>query len=342
MANNVAEFVLRITTEGKGDAQALAGQLTQLDQIGKQTAGSMVSAATAQRAYTVEITQTNSRLVRLTQDWGNLQGQVDQFTAHTLRDFASTSAHVLTQWIEGTANAKQAFTGFVASVIEGIIQIMIQQTIAHALGIGLTQAAATTQTAANAEITASAAPAAATEAAATFGANSVGVALVIAAVLAGIGALIATSSHHAAGGPIYGPGGETGDSIPAWLSHNEFVQPASAHRFYGTDVMEALRTHQIPRDRLRELIENRTFSVGSPPAPSHAFASGGIAVRLAAGGIAVSPRINVEPPPALFGDDAIEAWLASSAGQRALDRHLESRTHRLARHLKRAGGNRES
>lgn len=55
---------------------------------------------------------------------------------------------------------------------------------------------------------------------------------------------------NATGGYIRGPGGPTGDQIPAWLSDREFVQPAHAVDYYGADTMEALRKRQIPRERL--------------------------------------------------------------------------------------------
>src|SRR5882724_9171917 len=304
-ANNVAEIILRVTTEGQGNAQALAIQLTQLDQATNKVTATTLAAVTAQKAFNTEIGKTppspgsvsiaqvpppESHLEKTLRDWSDLQKQVDSFTTHTLRDFSATSAHALTQWIEGSKNAKQAFAGFVTSVLEGIIQIMLQQTIAHALGLTQAQVSAQTQTVANTEIAASAAPAAALTGAATFGANSVGVALVIAAVLGGVGALLALT-RKAEGGPVFGAGSETSDSIPVWLSHNEFVQPAAAHNYYGTDVMEAMRTRSIPREAIRASMEHRTFAYGGPAQPTRSFTEGGIAVRMAGGGIV--PTVNV-------------------------------------------------
>lgn len=37
------------------------------------------------------------------------------------------------------------------------------------------------------------------------------------------------------------------DNIPAWLTANEYVQPVSAVKYYGTDFMDAVRTRQFPR-----------------------------------------------------------------------------------------------
>lgn len=59
---------------------------------------------------------------------------------------------------------------------------------------------------------------------------------------------------HAAGGLITGPGTTTSDSIPAWLSNREYVQPAHAVDYYGADWMEAVRQHAIPRDAARGML----------------------------------------------------------------------------------------
>ncbi len=358
-ANNIAEIILKVTTEGQGNAQALAAQLTQLDQVTNKVMTTTVAATSAQKTFNAEIGKTSpaaglvakaqfqqppSQLEKLSQNWGDLQKQVDGFTTHTLRDFTSTSARALTQWIEGSKNAKQAFAGFVTSVLEGIIQIMLQQTIAHALGLTQAQVSAQTQTVANTEIAASAAPAAALTGAATFGANSIGVALVIAAVLGGVGALLALT-RKAEGGPVFGAGSETSDSIPAWLSQNEFVQPASAHNYYGTDVMEAMRTRSIPRDAIRASMEHRTFSLGGMVAqaslPVRAFAEGGIAVRMAGGGII--PNVSVGGATVLmaFGPQEIDRLMATSEMQKHLDDHLDRNRHRIVRHVKRSGGTRQ-
>ena len=55
------------------------------------------------------------------------------------------------------------------------------------------------------------------------------------------------AAEMAGGGRVSGSGTETSDSIPAMLSHNEFVQPAAAVRHYGTSFMEAVRTRRLPR-----------------------------------------------------------------------------------------------
>jgi len=305
MPNNIAEIILRVTTEGSENAQTLAGQFSQLDQIGKQVASSMTSAAIAQRNCTTELARSHSQLTALIQQWANLDGQVDHFAARTLQGFSSASARVFTQMIEGSKNASEAFRQFAQEVIEQILQMTIQwliaQTIMAPLGF-LSNGGSVTSPA-----------------------------------FAGLGPV----GSFPAGGPVFGPGTETSDSIPAWLSHNEFVQPAASHRYYGTDAMEALRTRSIPRERIREAMSGHTLSAGGPTLPMRGFAEGGIAVRLAGGGVAFRPTMSFTTPPVIIGDEAMAAWLATSAGQRALDAHLASRTGKIARRVQRAGGHRQ-
>jgi hypothetical protein len=326
--NNIAEIVLRVTTEGTQNAQMMANQLNQVDQAARQLSTSTLSATTAQRVCTTEVARTHSQLARLLQDWGDLERQVDHFSATTLRNFSSTSARALTEWIEGSGRAREAFRGFATSVIEGILQMMIQQAIAHALGLAQSREAGAQQSATNAEITASAAPAAAMQGAATFGSNATGVVAVIAAVAAAIGILAAMK--RAVGGPIYGPGSETSDSIPAWLSHGEYVHTAAAHRYYGTPAMDAINSRTIPRDAIHAAMSHRSFAVGGPVLALPAFAGGG-----AVGSASIPLAVSVGAPNVMLaiGDAEIERLAATSAMQQALFDHSAKnavRTSRLA------------
>ncbi|OQW93859.1 MAG: hypothetical protein BWK79_08910, partial [Beggiatoa sp. IS2] len=51
----------------------------------------------------------------------------------------------------------------------------------------------------------------------------------------------------ATGGLIKGPGTTTSDSIPAWLSHHEYVIPAKSVDYFGVDFFHSLRSLQMPR-----------------------------------------------------------------------------------------------
>jgi len=333
--NNIAEIVLRVTTEGTQNAQVMASQLNQVDQAARQLSASTLSATTAQRNCTAEVGRTHSQLARLLQDWCDLERQVDHFSATTLGNFSTTSARALTEWIEGSGRAREAFRGFATQVIQGLIQMIIQQGIAHALGMAQAREAGATQVATNAQITASAAPAAATQADATFGANSAGVLAVVAVIAAAIGILAAT--RHAAGGAIRGPGSETSDSIPAWLSHNEYVHTAAAHRYYGTAAMDAINTRSIPRDAIHAAMNSRSFATGGVVALP-AFATGGFVATAGVSPVDVSvggPMVVL----ALTNEDR-NKLMATSEVQKAMFDHLAKNAVRNSRLVTRNAGHR--
>lgn len=73
---------------------------------------------------------------------------------------------------------------------------------------------------------------------------------------------------YATGGPVWGAGTRTSDSIRAWLSNGEFVQPTDAVEHYGMPVMEALRTKKLDKAALNEAL---------PDGQTTNYASGGAA-----------------------------------------------------------------
>jgi hypothetical protein len=70
------------------------------------------------------------------------------------------------------------------------------------------------------------------------------------------------------GGPVWGQGTRTSDSIRAWLSNGEFVQPTDAVEHYGMPIMEALRTRKLDKAALNEAL---------PDGQATNFANGGSA-----------------------------------------------------------------
>jgi TP901 family phage tail tape measure protein len=97
----------------------------------------------------------------------------------------------------------------------------------------------------------------------------------------------------ATGGYVKGPGTTTSDSIPAWLSNNEFVHNAKAVRYYGVDFMRALNAMKIPRDILKKIrgfsgggLATQKFKSGLP-----AFSAGGLvdAFNSSLAGLAFDP-----------------------------------------------------
>ena len=80
----------------------------------------------------------------------------------------------------------------------------------------------------------------------------------------------------ARGGPVWGAGTSTSDSIPAWLSHGEYVHQAKAVRHYGQSFMHAINQMRLPKNLFRGFASGglvNSLSLLMPP-PLH-FASGG-------------------------------------------------------------------
>lgn len=86
-------------------------------------------------------------------------------------------------------------------------------------------------------------------------------------------------SGYARGGPVFGAGTSTSDSVPAWLSTGEWVIRAAAVRRYGSSFFAALNGMRVPVQALRDLVHG--FSAGGPvhvPVRDlvQGFASGGL------------------------------------------------------------------
>lgn len=61
---------------------------------------------------------------------------------------------------------------------------------------------------------------------------------------------LVSGQSKASGGPIYGAGTKTSDSVPIWASAGEFMQQAAAVDYYGEPFMHALNRRQIPKQIL--------------------------------------------------------------------------------------------
>lgn len=116
------------------------------------------------------------------------------------------------------------------------------------------------------------------------------------------------------GGPVWGPGTRTSDSIRAWLSNGEFVHPTDAVEHYGMPIMEAIRSRKLDKAAIQEALpENGGFSSGghahSANCPScssggHKFASGG----------RVNIPIVVDPSKTMIDKNWASAGLGFSDG----------------------------
>lgn len=108
---------------------------------------------------------------------------------------------------------------------------------------------------------------------------------------------------YATGGPVWGAGTRTSDSIQAWLSNGEFVQPTDAVDYYGMPVMEALRTRKFDREVLAEALPDNNMVNFASGGHAHskncpACATGGH--RLAQGGPSVSWPFPVDMSDAMI------------------------------------------
>ncbi|MFI7587890.1 hypothetical protein ACIB24_12530 [Spongisporangium articulatum] len=110
---------------------------------------------------------------------------------------------------------------------------------------------------------------------------------------AGYGFGSVPSYKRAAGGLMEGPGTGTSDSIPAMLSHREYVQSNAAVEHYGVAAMDAINQRRVPKAALRlasgglaSLTRDATIAMGelSESKPAR-IARAAAAMQPAAGGI---------------------------------------------------------
>jgi hypothetical protein len=97
--------------------------------------------------------------------------------------------------------------------------------------------------------------------------------------------------RRADGGSVFGPGTETSDSIPAWLSHNEHVLSAREVRgMGGHGAVERLRA--LAR---KGALPQHAFAAGGAvaPRPMPAYAAGGRAQATPAGAGFSGPLVTV-------------------------------------------------
>jgi hypothetical protein len=86
----------------------------------------------------------------------------------------------------------------------------------------------------------------------------------------------AQEQQFARGGPVWGAGSATSDSIPAWLSNGEYVHKAKAAQYYGRAVMDALNNMRIPRDFFRRFASGGAVTMAKLPSmPTLRMAKGG-------------------------------------------------------------------
>ncbi|ESY72515.1 hypothetical protein X740_33170 [Mesorhizobium sp. LNHC221B00] len=105
----------------------------------------------------------------------------------------------------------------------------------------------------------------------------------------------------AGGGQIRGPGGPTGDRIPAWLSDTEFVMQAKAVRKYGTRFMYAvnngllsLKSLRMPSFNVGGMLDGFNRSMAIPRFASGGLADMNLAPAAPSGGAAGTMRVQLD------------------------------------------------
>jgi TP901 family phage tail tape measure protein len=96
-------------------------------------------------------------------------------------------------------------------------------------------------------------------------------------------------ARRADGGPIYGPGGPTGDKIPAMLSDGEYVIKASSVNKYGLGFMDKINAGK--------------------------FAMGGIVKKFQNGGAAATEKTHIAASTGLISPTQAQAMIAQNTGR---------------------------
>lgn len=91
------------------------------------------------------------------------------------------------------------------------------------------------------------------------------------------------AQERAAGGPIYGPGTATSDSIPAMLSNGEYVVRAEAVKRYGMGFFDAANRMKLAEGGSPDVLSRRTPA--SALSPSSTYSSSSVA------GLGYSPQL---------------------------------------------------
>lgn len=117
----------------------------------------------------------------------------------------------------------------------------------------------------------------------------------------------------ASGGHVHGPGGPTGDKIPAWLSDNEFVIKAKSVAKYGAGMLHAINRGQfrVPKFAMGGLVT---------PGPRLAYAGGG----------QVSLPSSMRPLSLTIGGEVFDGLLAPDDVGSRMTKYAISRQNKSA------------
>ena len=151
--------------------------------------------------------------------------------------------------------------------------------------------------------------------------GAIGAALVAAAGAAQIATIV--SQSFATGGQVQGSSpSPTSDNIIARVTAGEYIHPVDAVRYYGANVMEAIRNKSIPRELLSG------FGIPSPRVPKRGFATGGqVPPGMGEGGGGAEQQpININN---FIDPSMMSQHMQTSTGQRDVWNVLSQNPHKL-------------
>jgi hypothetical protein len=128
----------------------------------------------------------------------------------------------------------------------------------------------------------------------------------------------AGGGSFARGGPVFGSGTATSDSIPAWLSNGEFVMRSAAVRKFGLGFMHAINSLSFPDIGTKFNMGGAVESMGRMPA------------RMAEGGPVQAPGPSGRPISLHLGDEVFDGLTAPEDVADRLVRYARGRSMRSA------------
>ena len=278
----------------------LAKLIKEIEALGKQHPELKINTTQLRRAYgemqseqdKTFGTHQQTQLQQTTKNWGDMGKQLDGLATGALQNFSHASTSALMGLITGSKSAGQAFEEFALSVIQSVIEMVIQYALGRAIiammGEGFQAATLASAIVMGGSLLAAYAPAAMALSIATEGEADV-------AGMTGYSTAMGMA-FMAEGGLI--TGGTPGkDSVPAMLMPGEFVLPARAVNDIGVDRLEGIRKG----------LTNRTIGVPAFSAPARPYAEAG----QRGGQSNVTVKTGAPDTHVLIGDREIEKVFAS-------------------------------
>ncbi|WPP47088.1 phage tail length tape measure family protein [Pseudomonas sp. AN-1] len=228
----------------------------------------------------------------------DIAGQTEQMVGGALDSLTQGIGDSFAQAIVYGDDLRASLQGVAQTILAEVISALVQMGVRYAINAAMGQATAAAVTAAGAAMAAATAaawaPAAAAVSLATMGANSApAIAGMTAAQTAASG--FALAPGFSTGGHVTGPGTGTSDSIPAWLSNDEFVTRSAVVRQPGAlpFLEDFNRRGMSALDDWAAAVRHSTGGLAGVPAPALPAPSLGN-VQLAEPAKALSATVNLK------------------------------------------------